>query len=342
MITSKGLRHVIDTGYAFQQAKVLLTALEFDLFTLLSDKSMTGEEIRKKLELHPRGLWDFLDCLLCLGFLNRQGDGKDALYRNTEDSKLYLDKNSEEYAGGILELAYSRLYNMWESLPAALKTGKPQNETLNEEKSFYETIYSDEKLTEEFVNAMAGASYQNYLLLSSRYNFSNYNSLCDIGGSTGLLSICVAREHKHIKCKTFDLPAVENIAKKKIKNNGLEQRIEAISGDFFIDAFPKADIISMGMILHNWDLETKMQLIKSAYDAIPNNGAFIVIELMIDDERRNNCSGFLQSLNMLIEFEQGFDFSVKDLKNWCTEVGFKRYEIINLDGPFNAVISYKS
>ncbi len=342
MIASKGIRHIIDTGFAFQQAKVLLSALEFDLFTILSDKKMTGEEIREKLNLHPRGIWDFLDCLLCLGFLNREGDGKDSFYSNTKESRLYLDKNSEEYVGGILELANSRLYRNWEYLSEALKTGKPQNETLYQGKTYYETIYSDPKLTEKFMNAMAGASYQNYCLLARRFNFSNYNTLCDIGGATGLLSICVAKEHKHIKCKSFDLPVVEDIAKKKIKNNGLEDRIETIAGDFFIDTFPKADIISMGMILHNWDLETKMKLIRSAYHAIPDDGAFIVIELMIDDERRKICSGFLQSLNMLIEFGQGFDFTAEDLKNWCNEVGFKRYEIINLDGPFNAVISYKN
>ncbi len=286
MIASKGIRHVLDTGFAFQQAKVLLTALEFDLFTLLSGKNMTGEAIRKKLKLNPRGIWDFLDCLLCLGFLNREGNGKDALYSNTEESRLYLDKNSEEYAGGILELAYSRLYNMWEHLPSALKTGKPQNEILYGGKTYYEAIYSDPKLTEEFVNAMAGASFQNYSLLSRRFDFSNYNSLCDIGGSAGLLSICVAKEHKHIKCKSFDLPVVEEIAKKRIKKSGLENQIETISGDFFMDAFPKVDIISMGMILHNWNLKTKMQLIQLAYNAIPDNGAFIVVELMIDDERR--------------------------------------------------------
>ncbi|MGD9211896.1 MAG: methyltransferase [Desulfobacteraceae bacterium] len=341
MAVNTYLKHVFDTGFAFQQSKILLSAIEFDLFTILGDKKMTGEEIRKKINLHTRGIWDFLDALLSLGFLKRKGNGKEALYSNSEESKLYLDRKSSEYIGGILELANSRLYRLWGDLTTALKTGKPQNGILDEGKAFYETIYSDQKLTEEFLNAMAGPSYQNYQLLSRKFNFSNYNTLCDIGGATGLLSICVTKEHDHIKCQSFDLSIVEPIAKKKIRYNGLEHRIKTIAGDFFMTPLPKADIITMGMILHNWDLKTKMDLIKLAYDAIPEEGVFIVIENMIDDDRRKNCSGFLQSLNMLIEFGEAFDFTAEDLKGWCTEVGFKRYKIINLDGPFNAVASYK-
>lgn len=139
MIIGSGLRKVIDTGFAFQQAKVLLAALKFDLFTMLGDSSMTGEQIRKKLNLHPRGLWDFLDCLLCMGFLYREGVGTDAVYSNSEEAKLYLDKKSPCYAGGILELANSRLYNLWGDLEEAIKNGKPQNETLAIGKTYYET-----------------------------------------------------------------------------------------------------------------------------------------------------------------------------------------------------------
>lgn len=341
MEIGSGLRKVIDTGFAFQQAKVLLAALKFDLFTILGNDSMTGEQIRRKLDIHPRGLWDFLDCLLCMGFLIRDGVGADAVYSNSEEAKRYLDRDSPYYAGGILELANSRLYEVWGNLEEALKNGRLHNETLAKGKTYYDTIYSDLKLTEEFANAMAGASGENYRLLSEKFNFSNYNTLSDIGGSTALFSIYVCKKHPNISCTNFDLPAMESIALKNVAKFGLENHIRVSSGDFFKDSLPKADIISMGMILHNWNLEKKKYLIQAAYNALPDNGVFIVTEMMIDDERRECCAGFLQSLNMLLEFGEAFDFTVRELKNWCMEAGFKRFEIINLDGPFSAVLAYK-
>ena len=86
------------------------------------------------------------------------------------------------------------------------------------------------------------------------------------------------------------------------------------SGDFFTDPLPRADVITMGMILHDWNLERKMQLIRAAYDALPEGGAFIAVEALIDDARRENVFGLLMSLNMLIEFGEAFDYSGADFR----------------------------
>jgi hypothetical protein len=97
----------------------------------------------------------------------------------------------------------------------------------------------------------------------------------------------------------------------------------------------------MGMILHDWNLEKKMRLIRKAYDALPEGGAFVAIEALIDDERRQNVFGLLMSLNMLIEFGDAFDYSGADFRGWCSLVGFKRFDVIHLAGPSSAAIAYK-
>ena len=97
----------------------------------------------------------------------------------------------------------------------------------------------------------------------------------------------------------------------------------------------------MGMILHDWNLEKKKHLIKLAYDALPPGGAFIVVEALIDDARRENAHGLLMSLNMLVEFGDAFDFSGADFKEWCAEAGFDRFEVIPLAGPSSAAVAYK-
>src|SRR5206468_10699578 len=144
-----------------------------------------------------------------------------------------------------------------------------------------------------------------------------------------------------IKCISFDLPAVEPVAKKCIEAAGLSDRISAASGDFFNDPLPKADLITMGMILHDWNLEKKMHLIRAAYDALPAGGALVAIEALIDDERRENVFGLLMSLNMIIEFGDAFDYSSADFRKWCGEAGFKRFDVMHLAGACSAAIAYK-
>ena len=332
---------IIDTGFGFWQSKVLLTAVELEVFTQLGDRAVTGEVLGGELGLHSRGIWDFFDTLVALGFLNRAGNGSTALYSNTEETRIYLDKNTTTYIGGILEMANDRLYRFWNDLGEALKTGKPQNEIKHSQKPMFEVLYEDIPRLEQFMSAMRGFSMGNFNAFAQKFDFSNYKTLCDVGGATGLLSSLVAKGHAHMTCTTFDLPVVEPIARKWIEEEKLTDRIQVVSGDFFKDALPKADVITMGMILHDWNLEKKKQLIRQAYEALPENGVFVAIENLIDDERRTNAFGLMMSLHMLIEFGDAFDFTGADFWSWCQEAGFKRYEVLHLAGPCSAAIAYK-
>jgi len=332
---------ILEKGFGFWESKVLLTAIELELFTKLGEQSMTGEALGKLLDLHPRGIWDFFDTLLALGFLNRDGTGPTALYSNTEETSMFLDKNKPSYVGAILEMANDRLYRFWNDLGTALKTGKPQNEIKHSQKPMFEMLYEDLPRLEQFMGAMRGLSIDNFQAFAQKFDFSNYKSLCDVGGATGLLSSIVAEQHSHIACTSFDLPVIEPIARKWIAKAGLSDRIHIVSGDFFKDPLPTADIITMGNILHDWNLEKKKYLIRQVYDALPENGVFVVIENIIDDERRTNTFGLMMSLHMLIEFGDAFDFTGADFWEWCQEAGFKRYEVIHLAGPCSAAIAYK-
>jgi precorrin-6B methylase 2 len=332
---------IMELGFGCWSSKVLLTAVELGVFTALAQQSMTGEEIGKALSLHPRGIYDFLDALLALGLLEREGNGPEGRYRNSPEAALYLDKNQPTYAGGILEMVNARLYGFWNNLGEALKTGQPQNELKTSGKPFFETLYSEPARLEQFMSAMRGISAPNFQALADKFDFSRYAKLCDVGGATGLLSCIVAARHPHMRCVSFDLPEVEPIAKQWIERAGVSDRVSTAAGDFLRDPLPRADVITMGMILHDWNLEKKKHLLRLAYDALPPGGAFIAIENLIDDERRKNTFGLLMSLNMLIEFGDAFDFTGADFWSWCREVGFSRYEVMPLAGACSAAIAYK-
>jgi predicted O-methyltransferase YrrM len=333
--------HIMQVAMGFWASKTVLSAVELELFTQLGSESLTGEEVAARIGLHPRATYDFLDTLVALHLLERDGDGPDGRYGNTPDTAVFLDKNSPAYIGGILEMANARLYRFWGDLTEALQTGKPQNEVKHTGHAMFEELYSDPARLEQFMSAMAGISRGNFEALARSFDFSRYQTVCDIGGATGVLSMALAAHHPHLQCTTYDLPVVAPIAERAIAAAGLSDRVSVASGDFFEDSLPSADVITMGLILHDWNLDRKLHLIRSAYDALPEGGAFIVVENLIDDARRENAFGLMMSLNMLIEFGDAFDYTGADFAGWCRDIGFSDVEVLPLAGPASAGVAYK-
>ncbi len=331
---------IFAVGLGFMGSKVLLSAIELELFTVLGGGARTALQLGERLSLHPRSIADFLDVLVSQGFLSREGDGATALYANSADADLFLDKNKPSYIGGIFEMANHRLYGFWGELTEGLKTGRPQNEIQTGGDLFAE-LYADENRLEEFLHAMAGAQMGNFIAFAEKFDFGRYNTFCDIGGAGGALAVQVALRNPHLRCETFDLPAVKPLAERFVGAMGVSDRVDVTAGDFFEGPLPSADVVTMGNVLHDWDESQKQTLISKAYDAVRPGGAFVAIEMVIDDERRTNTMGMLMSLNMLIETEGGFDYTGAQFDTWARAAGFSRTEIVPLTGPTSAAIAYK-
>jgi hypothetical protein len=334
---------IMQIGMGFFASKTLLSAIELGLFDTLAAGPAGLPELSARLGLHARSAADFLDALVALGLLLRDGDGAAALYGNTADTAAFLVSASPMHMGGILKMANNRLYHHWGSLTEALRTGLPQSEIKESggEDSFA-ALYADPRRLAEFLEAMAGVQRGNFMVLAETFDFGRFKKICDVGGAAGALSIAVARRHPSLQCVSYDLPAVTELARRKIADAGLSDKIAAVSGDFFADDLPHAEIIMMGNILHDWGEETKEMLIRKAFAALPEGGAFIAIENVIDDARRENALGLLMSLNMLIETTGGFDYTFAQFNGWCRSAGFKSTEIIPLAGAASAAIAWKS
>ncbi len=334
---------IMQIGMGFMTSKVLLSAIELELFTVLAGQQKSAAQLADRLRLHPRSYRDFFDALVSVGFLQREGNGPEALYSNAADADVFLDKNKPSYIGGMLEMCNHRLYPFWGDLTKGLQTGEPQNEVARSENAdFFGELYADEARLEEFMRAMAGMQMGNFMALADEFDFSNFGSMCDVGGASGALAAQVAMKHDQIACSTFDLPTVAPLARRSLEAWGVAGRVEVLEGNFFEDPLPKADVITMGNILHDWNEEEKLALLKKAYDALPSGGAFIAIELVIDDERRENTMGLLMSLNMLIETPGGFDYTASQFDRWAREAGFSHTEIRPLTGPTSAAIAWKA
>jgi precorrin-6B methylase 2 len=337
---------IMQVGMGFWASKVLLTATKLQLFTLLAPGSLSAGEIKERLELHcsDRHVYDFLDALVSLGFLERKGVTDEARYSNAEDTDFFLDKKKQAYMGGILEMANNRLYKFWDNLEDGLRTGYPQNEGKGKPRGnmeFFTNLYADEEKLQEFMNAMSGIQTGNFKALVKSFAFGKYSTMLDVGGADGWLSIQVCLHHPRIQCTTFDLPPVAPVAKRKIDAFRLADRIKVASGDLLTDDLPQAELVTMGNILHGLNEDRKREVIRKVYNLLPRGGALMAIENIIDNDRRQNTFGMLMSLNMLIENGDAFDYTLHDFDGWAKEAGFGRTELLPLAGPTSAVIAYK-
>jgi SAM-dependent methyltransferase len=327
---------IMELGLAFWGSKTLLSAVELGVFTELAAGPRHGDELAARLGLHPRSASDFLDALVALGMLAR----RDGAYANTAETDLFLDRGKPSYIGGMLEMANARLYPFWGWLTDALQTGEAQNEARTGG-DFFASLYADPQRLHQFLHAMTGLSAGASIAIAERFPFDRYRSVLDLGCAGGGLLVQLARTHPHLRAIGLDLPAVRDTFERYIRSFELQERIAFVAGDFFNDRLPEADVITLGHVLHDWNLEQKKQLLRGAYEALPSGGAVIVFEAIVDDDRRENAFGLLMSLNMLIETPGGFDYTGADCERWMRETGFANTYVERLPGPDSMVVGIK-
>jgi hypothetical protein len=327
---------IMQLGMAFWGSKTLLSAVELGVFTELAKKPLGLDALRERFELHERSARDFFDALVALGMLQRSGD----VYSNTPETLLFLDKDKPSYIGGILEMANSRLYPFWASLTEGLKTGRQQNES-KRGGDLFDELYKDKARLKEFCKAMTGISQGPARAIAAKFPWKKYKTFMDVGTAQGALPVTVAQEHSHLSGVGLDLPVVRPVFEEYVAGAGLSKRLKFATCDFFKDDLPKADVIVMGHILHDWNMEQKRHLIAQVYKALPKGGAFIAYEALIDDDRKQNAFGLLMSLNMLIETSGGFDYTGADCRGWFKEAGFRESYVEHLVGPDSMVVGIK-
>ncbi len=327
---------IMQTGLGFWSAKTLLSAVELGVFTALAQGPMDEEALRARLKLHPRGARDFFDTLHSLGFLRRDG----RVYSNAPETDLFLDRAKPSYIGGMLEMANARLYKSWGSLTEALREGQLKGDDGNGD-DIFASLYADPEKRKRFLQAMTGISMGAANAIAAKFPWKNYKSFIDVGAAQGGVPVQIALAHSHLSGGGSDLPAVRPDFEEYVASRGLKDRLRFYPCDFFNEPLPNADVLIMGHILHDWNLEQKRMLLGKAFEALPPGGALIVYEALIDDDRSKNAFGLLMSLNMLIETPGGFDYTGADCQSWMRDAGFSETRVEHLVGPDSMVVGIK-
>ncbi len=329
---------LMQLGLGFWASKVFLSAVELHVFDALANAPLTAEELTQTLALSERSNRDFLDALVVLGLLTRDNQK----YSNGPEAAEYLVSTKPSYIGGFFAMVNSRLYKSWGGLTEALKSGMPQNEAKDtDSKELFAKLYQDPDRLRLFLGSMTGISRGPAHAIATKFAWKSYKTFADVGTAQGGLATAIAAQHEHLQGIGFDLPEVKLVFEEYVAANGVQQRLKFQAGDFFKDELPKVDVIVMGHILHDWNLDEKKMLVRKAFNALPSGGAYVVYDTMIDNDRSQNLTGLLMSLNMLIETPGGFDYTMHDCESWLTEAGFKDIKFEPLIGPHTMAIAIK-
>ena len=332
---------IMQLGFGFWASRALHTAVELRLFTVLGRGPATRGQVESELGIWSRHGADFLDGLVSLGLIDRHGEGATATYVNTAETAAFLDEASATYVGGILEMAGARLYRFWGGLTEALLTANRRTRPGTARRPCSRRSTATPTVSSSSWGrcpACRGSASRPWPRCSTSRATTGRRrrrrgSLTCIGRPRGAAPAPAAHDVR---------PAGGRADRDPVgRGSGPVERVSVVAGDFFQDPLPRADVLTMGMILHDWDLAGKMHLLRAAYDALPPGGALIAVESLIDDARRENTFGLLMSLNMLIEFGDAFDYTGADFDGWCRSVGFSRTEVLPLVGGASAAVAYR-
>jgi len=177
--------------------------------------------------------------------------------------------------------------------------------------------------------------------IAHQFPWENYQTLCDVGTAQGCLPVQVALAHPHVRAIGFDLPMLCSAFEEYAIERNVADRVSFAGGDFFKDPLPQADVIVLGRVLHNWDLEAKKMLLDKAYQSIRTGGAVIVYDMLIDDDRRTSTTGLLSSLNMLLWTAGGFGYTATDCIGWMRSAWFAKTMVRHLPGGNSMIIGEK-
>nr|WP_281372566.1 methyltransferase [Prauserella isguenensis] len=305
---------------AYCGSKTLMSAVEIDLFSTLADgKRMTEDELRKQLSLHPRLSRHFLDTLVALDLLVKDGEH----YRNSAVSEQYLDRAKPTYVGGFAETTNDTFYPAWGKLTKALRTGQAQAPIPPDDSDhlFRVNVHTEPDRVRRFMTAMDSHSTAMAGELARLLPWDRFTSFADIGGCRGNLSAHLVLAQPHLKGICLDRAQSAQFFDEHMTALGTTGRVTFQAGDFFADDLPRVDVLVFGHVLHDWSPENRVLLMEHAHRALNPGGMIVVYDRMIDGSPLD-LHRLFYSLTFMLASGGGSEYSVEQCSRWLLDAGF--------------------
>jgi acetylserotonin N-methyltransferase len=233
------------------------------------------------------------------------------------------------------------LYRLWEHLDDAVREGTHRwQQTFGMEGPIFNHYFRTEESMRTFMRGMHGFGLLSSPRIAAAFDLSRFRRLVDLGGGSGHLTIAACERYPDLRGVVFDLPRVIEVARDHVSRSTAAPRIELVEGDFFADDLPAADLYSACRILHDWSDEKIMLLLCKIYAALPDGGAFLIAEKLLDPDKTLPVHATMQSLNMLVCTE-GRERNLAEYESLLRAAGFRRVEGTKTGAPVDAIMGWK-
>lgn len=317
-----------EMAMAFQKSRIVLTAYELDVFTVISDKNTDAETVAAALNLNKAATERLLNALAGLKLLEKNGGN----HRNTGDSLRFLSKNSPDYLAGLGHT--NHLWDTWSNLTEVVRTGEAAHGTEINERG--------EEWLEAFIHAMHDRGKKQAPAQLASIDLQGVNSVLDIGGGSGCFCMEFLNRKPDLKTVIFDLPNVVPISRKIVEQEGFSGRIDYHAGDYTTDELPKGfDMVFLSAIIHSNSLETNRELIRKSFDALNPGGKIVIQDWIMNDNKTEPVQGAVFSINMLVGTEKGDCYSESEVKSWFKDAGFTDFKKVELESGLGQMMAIK-
>jgi predicted O-methyltransferase YrrM/DNA-binding HxlR family transcriptional regulator len=306
---------VMAEARSFMQSRAILTAAELDLFTHLGQKPSSADEMADRLGLEPKALTRLLDCLVILGLMEKE----QGPYSNTEKGALLSANHPETVLPMVLHM--NHIWNNWSGLTERVRKGQDTQTKPG--------LKFDKKSMKAFIGAMHVAAKGLSLEIAETFDLTPFQKLLDIGGASGTYTMAFLRKNPKMKAVIFDLEEVIPLARERLQEEGLMERVEFVSGDFYQDELPKGcDLALLSAIIHQNSPDENDALFQKVHRALNPGGIILIRDHIMEESRTRPASGAIFALNMLVNTRGGDTYTFIEVKDSLEKAGFKQVKLI--------------
>ena len=328
---------LLDLLEAFRRSKTLFAAVSLGVFDALESGTASAVQLASKLSANADALERLLDACVGLNLLDRI----DGQYANTPLAGRYLLSSSPNRMTGYINYSNNVMWPMWGKLEDAVREGTHRwQQCYGLDGPIFSHFFRDEAAKREFLMGMHGFGVISSPQVVSAIDLSRFTCIADLGGATGHLAIAACERYPHMRAIVFDLPVAIPLAKEIVDQSTLADRIELVGGDFFSDPLPRADLIALGRILHDWSEDKIRHLLKRIFDSLPSQGGLLIAEKLLTEDKTGPRWAQMQSLNMLTCTE-GKERTLAEYETLLNEAGFVNVVGCRTNSPLDATLAIK-
>lgn len=328
---------VVDLIYAFRQSKTMFVAVSLGVFDRLEAGAADVVTLARELSLNTSALERVLDACVGLGLLERDA----ARYANSPAAKTYLTRSSPNTLAGYILYSDRALYPLWGNLETSVREGSNRwQQTFGGDGSIFEHFFRTDEARRDFLNGMHGFGQLSSPAVVAAFDLSRFRRFVDLGGGTGHLALTACERYPQLKGVVFDLPVAIASAREFLSRSPAASRVKLISGDFFADSLPEADIFALGRVLHDWGEDKMRTLLAKVWRQLPHGGALLIAEMLLTEGKSSPMPALMQSLSMLVCTE-GKERTLAEYAALLREAGFARVDGKVTGAPLDAILAIK-